>query len=38
MAGGFSSVVILLGHGLDGNNVKPMQSAKGELNNWLAQK
>lgn len=32
------ALIALLDHGLDGNNVKPMQNAKGELNNWLAQK
>lgn len=30
--------IALLDHGLDGNNVKPMQDAKNELNHWLAQK
>ncbi len=30
--------IALLDHGLDGNNVKPMQDAKSELNNWLAKK
>lgn len=30
--------IALLDHGLDGNNVKPMQDAKNELNHWLAKK
>ena len=30
--------IALLDHGLDGNNIKPMENAKTELNNWLAQK
>lgn len=30
--------IALLDHGLDGNNIKPMQDAKTELNHWLAQK
>lgn len=30
--------IALLDHGLDGNNIKPMQDAKVELNNWLARK
>ena len=30
--------IALLDHGLDGNNVKPMQEAKNELNHWLAKK
>lgn len=30
--------IALLDHGLDGNNIKPMQDAKDELNHWLARK
>ncbi len=30
--------IALLDHGLDGNNVKPMQDAKNELNHWLAKR
>lgn len=30
--------IALLDHGLDGNNIKPMQAAKDELNHWLAKK
>ena len=30
--------IALLDHGLDGNNIKPMEDAKSQLNNWLAQK
>ena len=30
--------IALLDHGLDGNNVKPMQDAKDELHHWLARK
>ena len=30
--------IALFDHGLDGNNIKPMQDAKTELNHWLAQK
>lgn len=30
--------IALLDHGLDGNNIKPMENAKTELNNWLAKK
>lgn len=30
--------IALLDHGLDGNNIKPMQDAKAELNSWLAKK
>ena len=30
--------IALLDHGLDGNNIKPMQDAKDELNHWLAKK
>lgn len=30
--------IALLDHGLDGNNIKPMQDAKDELNHWLASK
>lgn len=30
--------IALLDHGLDGNNIKPMQNAKDELNHWLAKK
>ena len=30
--------IALLDHGLDGNNIKPMEDAKSKLNNWLAQK
>lgn len=30
--------IALLDHGLDGNNITPMENAKAELNNWLAKK
>ena len=30
--------IALLDHGLDGNNIKPMEDAKSQLNNWLAKK
>ena len=30
--------IALLDHSLDGNNIKPMQDAKDELNHWLARK
>lgn len=30
--------IALLDHGLDGNNIKPMEDAKTELSHWLARK
>lgn len=32
------ALIALLDHDLDGNNIKPMENAKTELNNWLAKK